>query len=389
VAPCVGDGVTLFVVTAAVVLLGLLAEWNAPVAQAAGAGTARSLEEVTEQYRRVDREEAIATVALWTQGEIEAGTQGLLEAVEAVKAAALAGHATQDEVAQGEATLPTAAALLSDAALRALHHGDPRRARWELRAAARLAHATRSTGGLAGFTRRFYLVAGLMLHGMADLTGAYEMLSEGQRQTEDDAELLLALGAVCETIAALRTYELPEGPRRQQGLRDEPQFMIEGELGESGRLPRTDLADAQALYAKALRQDSGLLEARLRLGRVLLLRGRPREALPELERVLRGSPRPAQSYMARLFEGRTRERLGDPQGAAAAFAAAVERAPSGQSALVALGRALDRLGEGTRAQEAFESALRAETQRDPWMDYIKGQPDRIDTLLEELRRLVP
>ena len=93
--------------------------------------------------------------------------------------------------------------------------------------------------------------------------------------------------------------------------------------------------------------------------------------------------------MARLFEGRTRERLGDPRGAATAFAAAVDRFPQGQAALVALGRALDRLGEGTRAQEAFDRALQAEVQRDPWLDYIKGQPDRIDALLEELRRLVP
>jgi tetratricopeptide (TPR) repeat protein len=279
-----------------------------------------------------------------------------------------------------------AAALLSDVAQRALRHGDPRRARWELQAAARLARATR---GFAGFTRSFYLVAGLMLQGMADLAGAYEILSEGQRQAEDDAELLLALGSVSETITALRTYDLPEESRRQPGHRDEPQFRIEGALDESGRLPRTDLADAQALYARALRRDPGLLEAHLRLGRVLLLRGRPREALPELERVVRESPRPAQLYMARLFEGRTRERLGDPKGAAAAFAAAVERVPRGQSALVALARALDRLGEGTRAQEALGSALQAEAERDPWIDYMRGQPDRIDTLLEELRRLVP
>ena len=142
--------------TVAVVILGLLAAWNAPVVQAAG-GSARSLGEVTEQYRSIDREDAVATVALWTQREVEAGTQGPLEAVEAVKAAALAGHATQDEVAQGEATLPAAAALLSDGALRALHQSDPRRARWELQAAARLARAARSTGGFAGFTRRFYL----------------------------------------------------------------------------------------------------------------------------------------------------------------------------------------------------------------------------------------
>jgi thioredoxin-like negative regulator of GroEL len=93
--------------------------------------------------------------------------------------------------------------------------------------------------------------------------------------------------------------------------------------------------------------------------------------------------------MARLFEGRTRERLGDPLGAAAAFAAAVERAPRGQSALVALARALDRLGEGTRAQEALGSALQAEAPRDPWIEYVRGQADRTSTLLDELRRLVP
>ena len=374
--------------TAAVVVLGLLAAGNGPVVQAAEPGSVRSLREVTEQYRS-DREDAVATVALWTQREVEAGTQGLLEAVGAAKVAALAGQATREEVAQAEATLPAAAALLSDAALHALDRGDPRRARWELQAAARLAHATRSTPAFEGFARRFYLVAGVMLHGMADVAGAYKMLAEGRRLAEDDAELLLAHGAVSETIAALRRYDLPEEPRRQLGSLDEPQFVIEGELDEGGPLPRADLADAQALYAKALKQDPGLLEARLRLGRVLLLRGRPREALPELEHVGRESPRPSQCYMARLFEGRTRERLGDPRGAATAFAAAVDRVPRGQSALVALGRALDRLGEGTRAQEAFDRALQAEVQRDPWLDYIKGQPDRIDALLEELRRLVP
>ena len=126
-------------------MLGLLAAWNAPGAQAAGTGSAPSLGEVTGQYRSVDREDAVATVALWTQREVEAGTQGLLEAVGAAKAA--------------EATLPAAAALLSDAALHAIDRGDPRRARWELQAAARLAHATRSLPAVDSFRRRFYLVA--------------------------------------------------------------------------------------------------------------------------------------------------------------------------------------------------------------------------------------
>ena len=83
--------------TTAVVVLGLLAAGNAPGAQAAGTGSAQSLDEVTQQYRSVDREDAVATVVLWTQREVEAGTQGLLEAVEAVKAAALAGRATPED----------------------------------------------------------------------------------------------------------------------------------------------------------------------------------------------------------------------------------------------------------------------------------------------------
>jgi hypothetical protein len=158
-----------------------------------------------------------------------------------VKAEALAGRATPEDVAKGEATLPAAAVLLSDAALRVLHHGDPRRARGELHAAARLAHATPSTGGFAGFTRRFYLVAGLTLHGMADLASAYEMLSEGRRQAEHDPELLLALGAVCETVAALRTYELPGESRRQPEPKDEPQVMIEGEQDSASWLENEDV----------------------------------------------------------------------------------------------------------------------------------------------------
>jgi tetratricopeptide (TPR) repeat protein len=379
----VGDRASVLVVLSAVVVLGLLSVWKAPHVQAAETVNARSLGELAEHYRGAGREDALTTVALWTQREVEAETQGLLEAVEA---AALGEDATP-----GGATLLAAAGLLGDSALRALHRGNRRRTRWELQAAARLVSGARSTGDVSGFARGFYLVAGLMLHAMGDLAGAYEMLSEGRRHAEDDAELLLALGAVSETIAALREYELPEGARGRRDSRDGARFAIEGNAGEGGRLPRVTLSDAQALYAKALRQDPDLLEARLRIGRVLVLRDQPREALPELERVWRESPRSAQYYMARLFEGHARERLGDPQGAATAYSAAADRVPQAQCALVALGRALDRLGEGTRAQEAFDRAirLRAQARNDPWWDYLGGQPDRIDGLFEELRRLVP
>jgi tetratricopeptide (TPR) repeat protein len=370
-----------------IVVLGVLSLWNAPPAQAPEAVSALSLGELAEQYRGADRKDALATVVLWTAGQVEAETEGLLEAVEGAAPAADA----QEELRQGDVTLLAAAGLLSDAAAHALWRGRPRRTRWELQAAARLVRATRSPEAFAGFVRRFYLVAGLMLHETGDVAAAYEMLSEGRRHAEDDAELMLALGAVGEYVATLRDYELPEGARGRRDARVAPRFVVEGQAGEGGRLPPVDLADVEALYAKALQQDPGLLEARLRLGRVLVLRDRPREALPELERVWRETPRSAQYYMARLFEGQARERLGDQQGAAVAFSAAAERLPQAQSALVALGRALDRLGEGTRAQEAFDRAIRrrAQPRDDPWWDYLVGQPDRIEGLFEELRRLVP
>ena len=123
--------------------------------------------------------------------------------------------------------------------------------------------------------------------------------------------------------------------------------MIEGEEGAGGRLPRTDLADAQAALTEALQRDPSLLEARLRLGRVLLLRGKPHDALPELERIARESSNPAQIYMAKMSEGRC------------------------------------------RAQNAFGEAMQPQVDRDPWLDYLKGQPDRVDSLAGELRSLIP
>jgi tetratricopeptide (TPR) repeat protein len=368
------------------VTLGLLAAGGAS-APTQGVVARRSLAELAEKYRGADRDDAVATVARWMQREVEGGTQDLLEAVEA---STHAEHATPEDVARGEATLATATALLSDAAWRALYLADAPRARWQLHPASRLVQAAPSAGRLPELAARFYLVAGLMLHETADLAGAWDMLSEGRRQAEDDAELLLAQGSLSETIATLRVYDVPGQRRGPSRSRDEPQFAIEGEEGAVAPLPHTDLADAQALYTRALERDPGLLEARLRLGRVLLHRDRPREALAQLEHVLKDSSRPAQLFMARLFEGRCRERLGDLRGAEVAFSAAVDLDPRARSGLVAWGRALERVGEDRRAQEAFERALRpaSEGQPDPWLDYVRGQPDRIESALEKLRGLV-
>ena len=359
--------------TLAAVVLGILAVGN-PGSRAAEPEKAEPLAAAAAQYRGGDRDGAVAVVGLWSQGELESQTESLIR--------------ESSPLPRG-ATLRATVALLSEAALHALRQADSPRARWELAAAVRLAHAMRAADDPAGLSTRFYGAAGTMLHVMGDLAGAYATLADGRRRAGDDAALLVGLGAVIETATSLRSYDLPDARRRPREAPAEKWFAIEGEPGAGGRLPPSTLADAQAAFEKALRLEPGRSEARLRLGRVLLLRGKPREALVELERVGRESSDPRVLYLAGLFGGRCHERLGDPRGAATAYAAAVERAPRAQAALVALGRALDGLGEGPRAQATFGLALQAAGEPDPWVEYIKGQPDRIDTLVDELRRLVP
>jgi tetratricopeptide (TPR) repeat protein len=370
---------------AAAVVVGILAAWAASAGAGAASRPESSLRSLTAQYRGGDRDIAIATVGMWTQAEAAEEAERLLEELR---------REAQDPPSKASAPEPVicgAAVLMSDAALVALRQADPRRARWYLASGSRLVRSLPGGVGLDAFTARFHTVAGLMLHFMGDLAAAYDVLSEGRRRAGDDADLLVALGAVVETAAALRTYAIPDArpTRLSRGSRDEPRFTIEGEEGAGGLLPRTKLADAQAAFRKALERQPDHLEARLRLGRVLLLRGKVRDALTELERVGRESPSPARGYLARMFEGRCRERLGDVPGAAAAYAAALDRAPGAEAGLLALGRVFDRLGEARRAQRAYDDALAPARDPDPWLDYQRGQPDRIEELLGVLRGLRP
>jgi Flp pilus assembly protein TadD len=134
--------------------------------------------------------------------------------------------------------------------------------------------------------------------------------------------------------------------------------------------------------------DPRLDETRLRLAHVRLLQGRADAALGDLERVAVEARQPRQRYLARLFEGRSREKQGDLTGAVAAFRACAAHVPRAQTALLALGRSLEGLGDELGAQAAFASASAVGAPFDPWWSYKAGQPERFDELVTELRGLV-
>ena len=336
-----------------------------------------SLEALAGMYRSGNRETAVTLAMLRRPDAAEAAARQLLDA---------AAHADGvDELERRETLRFAAAAVLTESARSRLGAGGGERLAPELRAAAHLVGAAPLQPSNRLFARRFYLLAGLTLQGHVELEATHDLLRDGLQRIPDDPELIAALGSVIEAVASVRRYGSPMRTR-SPGAGRPGEYGTE--RGDGGSLPGASLRQAETHYQRALALDPRLAEARLRLGHVRLRQGRAQAALLDLERVAREADRPAQRYLARLFEGRARERLGDDAGAAAALRAAVADAPRAQTALLALGRSLDRLGDGTGAQQAFTSVSEPDTSFDPWWGYLLGQPERIDELVAGLRELV-
>jgi tetratricopeptide (TPR) repeat protein len=169
-----------------------------------------------------------------------------------------------------------------------------------------------------------------------------------------DAEVQVLFGCVAESLAE---------ERRLRHRESEASGLYE----EAGRA----LLDALAL-------DPGLHEARLRLGRLLLVRGGLIEAEPVLEAVERVSADERQRYLARLFLGRLAERRRRPDDAARFYARALEGWPDSQAARLALAHALE-TQHGPAAARPLVSATLSASRRldradDPWWLYPYGPP---------------
>jgi tetratricopeptide (TPR) repeat protein len=347
---------------------------SAPVDEA-GAGQP-SLQELVRLYRSGERDQAATLASLWQEGVVEEETRRLADTLNGLT-----------DAQESETLRLTGAVVVSEAALLHVLDGETRRARGELQEAVELVETEPPGPRQELFARRLSLLAALVLHSQAQFGPAHSLLRKALHRHPDDPKLITALGSLLETVAALRRYELR--PSARERLKLEAGGGYRTEAGGVGSLPGASLSAAETDYQKALALDPALFEARLHLGRVRLLQDRAEEALPDLERVAAEAPRPAQRYLARLFEGRAREKVGDLDGAVAALRAAVAEAPGAQAGLLALGRALDRVGDTAGAQEVFARVGRAEAPFDPWLGYHYGQPERIGELVAELRELVP
>jgi tetratricopeptide (TPR) repeat protein len=158
-------------------------------------------------------------------------------------------------------------------------------------------------------------------------------------------------------------------------------------------------ADAELRDALAL--DGGLLEARLRLGKLHLDRGRLIEAEPLLHAVAERSGDDRQRYLARLFLGRLAERRERLDEAAGFYLRALEAWPDSQAAHLGLAHAVEKTSGPAAALPLVAASLaasrvdhelaalvgdqgRSGRAADPWWLYFFGPPGLAKATLDRV-----
>jgi tetratricopeptide (TPR) repeat protein len=170
--------------------------------------------------------------------------------------------------------------------------------------------------------------------------------------------------------ASLATVALPPGMTLSVGSRDR------------------ELIDARQAYRDALKLDPGLVEARIRLGRVLADEGKPAEAAGELRAALAVAGEPMLQYLAALFLGEQEAALGRAEDAAAAYERARSLYPTAPSPHLALSQLARARGDRATALETLDRAMRLAASRtvdDPWWSFIASAGRMSDEWMAQVR----
>jgi VWFA-related protein len=273
------------------------------------------------------------------------------------------------EVTKAEAVADTPPPAVPGMPVPATAFADPRAT---LERAGRLA----GTGGAQ--SRRWAVAAALMMDVLGRGNDAFARLKGLAKQAPADPDVLLALGALEEsridTLAAVPTEAPPAG---SESL---PRFQRKAARDRV-------LRDIEARYRAVLAARSEDREARLRLGRVLQLRG-DRQAVEHLQQVAAG-PDGDLKALAFLFLGEWHDTAGQLKEALAAYRQAAAAAPRSQSACVALAQALFRSGDPAGARDTLEKGLAGDPGLDPFLTYERPSLRLGTGLVERLEKEGP
>ena len=149
-----------------------------------------------------------------------------------------------------------------------------------------------------------------------------------------------------------------------------------------------ELKNAESFLERSTRLDPAFAEAHLHLGHVLLARGKPEEAIAELNKAA-AAPDPLLQYYGAMFLGAAHEALAHFDEARAGYEHASVLFPRAQSPHLALSalrsRRGDRSGGFAAIQGVFVLPIEPEYRDDPWWRYRTVQGRQADDLLQQLQ----
>jgi hypothetical protein len=231
--------------------------------------------------------------------------------------------------------------------------------------------------GADDLVRRWYLAgsAYMLRMRLIDIT----QFSRARELFPNDPDVSFFVASLHEYLAGVRTQSVMRLMRARRDVR----FDVQEEDAE--------LRLAEQFYKRALERNPKLIEARIRLGRVLGLRERHEEAVAQL-RQAQTVEEPLLQFYLHLFLGREFEALGNGPEARQSYERAVELVPTAQSPLLGLSRVADEAGDRTAAREAVARVLKLpipdEERADPWWVYEVVPARGADGLLADLRERI-
>lgn len=194
----------------------------------------------------------------------------------------------------------------------------------------------------------------------------------------DDPRIVFDMGVLHEAMAMSRVQAV------MQTMLDANGFVVVSTA-------KTFEKAALGHYRRALQLAPGLVEARVRLGRLLVQAGQRDDAVAELTRAINETKDPYLLYHAHLFAARAEEGRGHDADAVAHCREAARLFPGAQSAQVALSLAELRAGNVPAAIAPVDAirAMRTDGSRDdPWWSYHAGAGRDADALLDALWKAV-
>ena len=224
--------------------------------------------------------------------------------------------------------------------------------------------------------RNWYLLLVSIQHGRADMGWSRAYLAEALQSFPKDPNLTLALGSDHEMVSDISRGYLNHVDvlgrfRRQEEVNADH-----------------ELRDAIRYLEQAVALEPKMMEARLRLGRVLYRRGDLERAAQELDAALQLAPRDELRYLALVFRGRVEAARGNADRADALYSDAIRLLPRGQVAVIAKAEAAYLGGRAGDAAAMIQTVLQVPEKGDPWWLYISGEWWHFEYRLEWIRKYV-